>query len=68
MANGDASSAEVQEKLDGVDYPASKQDLINHAKQSGGGGNENVIQVLKQLPDKDYNSPVDVSKAVGQVE
>ena len=66
MANGDASSAQVQEKLDGVDYPASKQDLIDHAKNSGG-GNEGVIQVLQQLPDKDYNSPVDVSKAVGQV-
>ena len=67
MGNGNASPAQIQEKLDGVDYPASKQDLINHAKKSGG-GNDDVIQVLKQLPDKDYNSPVDVSKAVGQVE
>ena len=66
MANKNASPAQVQQKLDGVDYPASKQDLINHVKKSSG-ENEGVIDILQQLPDKNYNSPVDVSKAVGQV-
>lgn len=65
MAN--VSPAQIQERLDGVDYPASKQDLINHAGK-GGDKNEEVMNILKQLPDKEYNSPVDVSKEVGKIE
>ena len=68
MRNAKVSPAQVQKKLDGVDYPASKQDLIDHVKNSEGDNNKEVIQVIKQLPDKDYHSPVDVSKAVGQID
>ena len=67
MRNAKVSPAQIQKKLDGVDYPASKQDLIDHVKNSEG-NNKEVIQVMDQLPDKDYNSPVDVSKAVGQID
>ena len=64
---GDVSPAQIQQRLDGVDYPASKQDLIKHAGKKGD-KNEEVMKVLKQLPDKEYNSPVDVSKEVGKIE
>lgn len=67
MENAKASPAEVQKSLHGVDYPASKQDLLDHVKKSGG-DNKGVIQIINNLPDKNYNSPVDVSKAVGQME
>ena len=63
----DVSPAQIQQSLDGVDYPASKQDLIKHANKSGD-KNEEIMKILKQLPDKDYNSPVDVSKEVGKME
>ena len=63
----DVSPAQIQQSLDGVDYPATKQDLIRHAGKSGD-KNEEVMKILKQLPDKDYNSPVDVSKEVGKIE
>ena len=67
MANADVSPAQIQQRLEGVDYPASKKDLINHA-QNKGDGNKEVMNALNQLPEKDYNSPVDVSKEVGKIE
>jgi len=51
--------------LKGVDYPASKEELIEHAKQQG--ADENAISVLEQLPDQEYESPTDVSEAVGDI-
>lgn len=66
MANSDSSPIDVQKKLKGIDYPASKQDLLNHVKNNG--SNKEVLDLLKNIPDKEYNSPVDVSKAVGDLE
>lgn len=62
----EANPAQIEKTLGGVDYPASKQDLINHAKKDG--ANNDVVQILGQIPDKKYNSPIDVSKAVGKIE
>ena len=65
MANSNASPAQVQKELKGIDYPASKKDLLNHV---GNSGNKEVHNLLEQIPDKRYNSPVDVSKEVGKLE
>lgn len=48
----------VQKSLNDVDYPASKQDWIVHAKNNRD-ENEEAIQVPHPLPDKEYRSPVD---------
>ena len=57
---------QLQKHLKGMDYPASKQDLINHAKQHG--ADENALSALEQLPDEQYETPTDVSKAIGEEE
>lgn len=57
---------QLQKHLKGVDYPASKQDLINHAKQQG--ADENGLAALQELPDEQYETPTDVSKAIGENE
>lgn len=57
---------QLQKHLKGVDYPASKQDLIKHAQQQG--ADENALSALQQLPDEEYESPTDVTKAVSNVE
>lgn len=57
---------QLQKHLKGMDYPASKQDLINHAKQQG--ADENALSALETLPDEQYETPADVSKAIGQEE
>lgn len=56
---------QLQKHLKGVDYPASKQDLIKHAKQQG--ADEDACSTLEQLPDEQFETPADVSKAVGDI-
>ena len=57
---------QLQKHLKGVDYPASKEDLIKHAKQNG--ADEDALSALEQIPDEDYEAPTDVSKAIGDTE
>ena len=57
---------QVQKDLKGIDYPASKQDLIDHAKQHG--ADKEVQSLLNEIPDQDYETPAEVSKALGQIE
>jgi hypothetical protein len=48
-----------------MDYPANKEELVDHAKSKG--ADENIMQTLEQLPDDDYETPADVSKAIGHI-
>ena len=57
---------QLQKYLSGVDYPASKQDLLQAAEQQG--ADENVRSALEQLPDRQYDGPNGVSKELGSVE
>ena len=56
----EASPIEVQKALKGMDYPAKKQDLIKKAKDND--APQKVMHVLENLPDKEFESAVDVSK------
>ena len=55
---------EVQKHLKGMDYPASKDDLVEHAR--GQGAPEEVLNILEGLPDQNYTSPAEVTQAVNQ--
>jgi hypothetical protein len=48
------------------DYPASKQDLIQKARQEG--ADQDVLATLEKMQGGQYNSPNDVSQAIGRVE
>jgi len=52
---------QIQKYLKGVDYPANKFALIKNAKKMG--ADESVCASLEQLPDKDFQTPADVSEA-----
>jgi hypothetical protein len=56
---------QVQKFLKGMDYPARKEDIIQRAEDEG--ADQRVREVLEQLPDEEYGTPADVSKAIGQV-
>jgi hypothetical protein len=58
MAN-QVSPIELQKHLAGVDYPASKDDLVNRASKQGAG--DDVIEVLQRIPDREYDGPNAVS-------
>ena len=57
---------QIQTFLKGVDYPASKEDLLAHAERNGAA--ENVRATLEQLPDEEFETPADVSQALGKID
>lgn len=57
---------QLQKYLKGMDYPARKADLIKRAEQNG--ADDQVRSTLEQLPDQQFNSAADVSKAIGQID
>lgn len=57
---------QLQKHLKGLDYPASKQDLIECAEKEG--ADDAVRSTLEQLPEQEYETPAEVSKAIGQLE
>jgi hypothetical protein len=56
---------QLQKHLGGIDYPASKQDLVRHAQQRG--ADQDAVATLESLPRDRFNSPNDVSEALGQL-
>lgn len=63
MANS-PTPIDIQKALGGVNYPAKKDDLVSNAESSGADGT--VLEALRGIPDKEYESPADVSKAVSE--
>ncbi len=57
------SPALLQRHLHGVHYPATKAQLLAHAR----GECERVIGTLALLPEEQYSRPTDVSKAFGEL-
>ena len=56
---------QIQKFLKGVDYPANKEALLQNAKDMG--ADENVCASLEQLPDEEFETPADVSQAIGRL-
>jgi hypothetical protein len=56
---------QLEKYLKGIDYPVSKADLLKQAEKNG--ADQQARSTLEQLPDKTFDSPTDVSKAVGTI-
>lgn len=56
---------QIQKFLKGVDYPASKEALLENAKKLG--ADEKVCASLEQLPDEEFQTPAEVSQAFGKL-
>ncbi|NJO77199.1 MAG: DUF2795 domain-containing protein [Cyanobacteria bacterium RM1_2_2] len=58
---------DLQKHLKGMNYPASKQDLVEHAKSNG--ADDKMLDMLEQLPDdEEFQTPTEVNQAVGELE
>lgn len=58
------SPVEIQRYLSGVNYPASKEDLIARAQDND--ASQGIFDVLNELPDQEYESPAQVSKEIAK--
>ena len=64
-AIGSDSPAQVQSYLKGVDYPTNKETLVKTARRNK--APEDVMKIIDELPEDDFDSPVDVMKAYGEI-
>jgi Protein of unknown function (DUF2795) len=62
MANPDF--IEAQKYLSGIDYPATKGDLVERARSQDAG--EDVVQALERIPDREYDGPNAVSEEIAR--
>ncbi len=63
---GHVSPAIVEKYLKGMHYPAEKRNLVDNAKNRE--APSNVMDLINKLPDKTYNSPIDITKEIGKIE
>ena len=54
------SPIDIQKALKGIDYPATKEQILEHAK----GGDKEVLDALQKIDDREYEGPSGVSAAV----
>lgn len=55
----------IQRYLRSVDYPCSKDELVEKAKEAG--ADEEVIETLEEMPDEIFESPTDVAQSIGKI-
>ena len=59
-----AEFIKVQKFLGGISYPASRDQLIDHAR--GKKADKDVLDALQELPHREYEGPNEVSQAVAK--
>jgi hypothetical protein len=58
------SAADLQGHLRGINYPATKNDLINHSPVLE---DHSLTRLIERLPEQTYRDSAEVSRALGQV-
>ena len=56
------SPIDIQKALGGMDYPATKEDIVKHAQDNGGA--DDVVEALQGIEDREYEGPSGVSESV----
>ena len=63
---GQSSPIDVQKALAGVDYPATREKLVERARQNR--ANTDIVDLIDKLPDHKYDSPSAVSKEISRIQ
>lgn len=53
---------EAQKVLGDMSYPCTRDQLVDHAQKAGAG--QNIIDDLRNLPDKKFQDPAEVTTAL----
>jgi hypothetical protein len=57
---------ELQKHLKGLDYPAKKEDVVKTARDHG--ADDELAGILSKLPDRRFETPAEISKAVSDLQ
>jgi hypothetical protein len=65
---GGHGPANIMKHLKGMHFPASKDDILNHARSGAGPDTGAVMDVLEQIDNRQYDSPAGIMHEVGKIE
>lgn len=66
MTNKSIRPTTITHYLGGIDFPANKSLLIEHAKERD--AEKEIISLLQRMPEREYKNMAEVMKDVGQLE
>ncbi|MFL6357700.1 MAG: DUF2795 domain-containing protein, partial [Nitrososphaeraceae archaeon] len=68
-ANRAASAATIAKVLAGIEFPKGKHEILNYAEKNKQRLSDikEVLDIIKQIPDKSYHNMVEVEKALGAI-
>jgi Protein of unknown function (DUF2795) len=61
------SAADVEKALAGIDYPKSKQDLVQYVSQKSSTLGSDLAQLIQSLPARNYRDSAVVAIALGEI-
>ena len=61
------SAADVEKVLSGIQYPKSKQDLVQYVSQKISTVGKDLFSLIKSLPSRTYRDSADVAVALGEL-
>src|ERR687887_2139221 len=61
------SAADVEKALSGIQYPKSKQDLVQYVTQKVSTVGQDLFDLIKSLPSRTYRDSADVAVALGEL-
>ena len=59
------SATDIEKALSGIQYPRTKEELVNYS--SGRVSDEELMNIIKSLPSRDYRDSADVAIALGEI-
>ena len=57
---------QLQKNLKGAKYPAKKDDLVKRAEENG--ASDDMRSLIARLPDREFENPAEVNKAIKELE
>src|SRR5215212_852676 len=68
-ATASTSAAAVAKLLSGIKFPKDKNKLVDYAKEkkSKVKSSDEIIELIKELPDRRYDNMADIEKALGEI-
>ncbi|MDQ4056862.1 MAG: DUF2795 domain-containing protein, partial [Thermoproteota archaeon] len=66
-ATASTSAAAVAKMLSGIEFPKDKNELVDYAKENKAKvkRSDEILKIIKELPDRKYHNMADIEKAVG---
>jgi hypothetical protein len=68
-ATKSVSAAAIAKVLSGIDFPRNKNKLLDYAKQNKAKveSSDEIIETIKELPDRTYKNMADIEKALAEI-